>query len=369
MSPASGSSGRSTLKPRSAVAWMGFSSSSKAVSRTVSEVRRTGAMRAGPQTNSVRGSRPGGTVAQRRATRRPSSDVPTGCISISIAAIRGEIPSFSVIGPPRSSPSVASSSSVSEYSSGGGHAALSTPPAGAPAVPWAGASARNTRVTSVGLYWNVTSVGSAPLRGFGYETSAPLINATAGRLPAPARALRGPPRGRPRPRPLRGTAARRSAPRSRRAGAPAAARRGPRRAGEAAGARDRSWARSQQRPGPGAAELVVLAPQGVVDVAGADDATVRRGQVGRRERRGLDAAARQLGGGERLPVQVADGRTGRERAAPELGSERGVGQLETDHEAQPPDERLVECPLPVGREDHQAGERLDSLEQVVDLQV
>ena len=75
-------------------------------------------MRPGPQMKSVSGSFLGGTAApalrpRSAPARLPSSDDPTGCISISRAARRGEIPRTVVSGPPRSSPSVASNSSLS----------------------------------------------------------------------------------------------------------------------------------------------------------------------------------------------------------------------------------------------------------------
>jgi hypothetical protein len=111
---------RSTVRPRSALAWSGFSNSSNAVSVMVSELSRTGVMRAGPQMKNTSGSRPAGIVAPpppisppvSAPASSPSSDEPTGCINISIAAIRGEIPSVVVSGPPFSRPSVASSSSL-----------------------------------------------------------------------------------------------------------------------------------------------------------------------------------------------------------------------------------------------------------------
>ena len=111
---------RSTVRPRSALAWIGFKSSSNAVSVTVSDVSRTGVMRAGPQMKNTSGSRPAGMVAPpppstppvNAPASSPSSDEPTGCISISIAAMRGEMPSAVVSGPPFSRPSVASSSSL-----------------------------------------------------------------------------------------------------------------------------------------------------------------------------------------------------------------------------------------------------------------
>ena len=102
------------------MAWIGLSSSSNAVSWIVSDFSRTGVMRVGPQQKRTSGSRPAGhrgaaaaeQSAGERPARSPSSEVPTGCISISSAASRGEMPNAVVSGPPFSSPSVASSSSL-----------------------------------------------------------------------------------------------------------------------------------------------------------------------------------------------------------------------------------------------------------------
>ena len=197
----------------------------------------------------------------------------------------------------------------------------------------------------------------------------PLISATAA-PPASSRSrtARGDRVGDLRPRPGRARRGRPAAPRSPRAAASGSGAR-------VASTRRRSGrgsfiAAASAQPRPRLAELLVLAPQRVLDVLGGDHAAVAGGEVRGRERGGLDVAAGQLGRGERVPVELR-------RARPRAGTSaaraacaaRASGSSKRIDEAQPAQERLVDRGCAVGRQDDEAGERLDPLQQVVDLEV
>ena len=119
------------------------------------------------------------------------------------------------------------------------------------------------------------------------------------------------------------------------------------------------------------ARLGVLAPDGVDEVAGRDDAAVGGGEVSGRDGRAADhAAGNRVQRREPLDVDAGIERRGwRQQPAPQLRPLARVWRIEPDDEVEAPRERAVEVLAQVGGEYDEAFEALDPGEQVGRLEV
>src|SRR4051812_5488934 len=162
-----------------------------------------------------------------------------------------------------------------------GLGALRAAPSGGVAPPRA-PSTVNTRVTSDGLYWNSTMVGTIPSSGLSNDSSIPFISVMRPPLSLSLSLPRRP--GRPRRTPVRPTDVRPAGPRRPPATGRGRERGRPRPAADGAGPRS-------CRPRPRPAQLVVLAPQRRLDFHRGDGAAGAGGAVGGVEGDALDAAA------------------------------------------------------------------------------
>ena len=344
------------------MAWIGFSSSSNAVSVMVSDFSRTGVIRAGPQTKNTSGSRPAGMV--RPAAAEQAAGQRAGELAEQRRADR--LHQHLERGEPRRDAERRGQRAALLEAVGRVELELDRVVLGSGARRVerrarrrrrrcrrpAGLSVRKTRVSSVGLYWNGTIVGTIPSSGSSNDASMPLISAMAG-------PFRDRPAARARAAATRAATASSAVPGKARPASRAVDRRAqqarapappaPRRAGAASRRVMRlppcgcpaqalpSFSCSRRRA-CATCSAVMTPPSLAARYAAASAAR-------------LDAAAGQLGGGQRVPVERPDPRLAGERALPEAPAQRRVGRLEADHEAQPAQERLVDGRGPVGREE------------------
>ncbi|HEY2419197.1 MAG TPA: hypothetical protein VGH84_14830, partial [Steroidobacteraceae bacterium] len=116
-------------------------------------------------------------------------------------------------------------------------------------------------------------------------------------------------------------------------------------------------------------QLGALAHGGAEQMSHAHRLALAGGQCGGGSRDIPDICPAELQARQPLRIEAFDGRIGRENAPPDLDPLRHVGKCKIHGEGQAPQEGWVDILAPAGRQDHDAGKRLDALEEEIHLRI